>query len=279
MIIGHEKQREFLNKIKRDGSRSLLFVGPELLGKKTVAFNFFSSIFEGRINRHPDFIFVEPSNNNIHIQQIRTLSQRISFKPVQSSCFGVIIDDAHLMNKDAQNCFLKTLEEPKSNAILILITDHPDYLLPTIISRCEKVKFYPVENKRIISYLKEKRIKEEEIEEITKIALGRPGQAVNFLNNPEEMKERKRILKEFIEMAQSPLEKRFNYVKKISEEENLREILIIWLSYLRERMISNKTKNLEKLRELINALQETIFLISSTNTSSKLALEALVVQF
>ena len=136
MIIGHKKQQEFLERIIKEGSRSLLFTGPESLGKKTVALAFFASLFEEKPLNHPDFILINPLEGKIRINQIRELSNRIALKPIKSPSFGVIIDQAHLMNKEAQNCFLKTLEEPKSNAILILVTEHPSFLLPTIFSRC-----------------------------------------------------------------------------------------------------------------------------------------------
>ena len=122
MIIGHKKQQEFLERIIKEGSRSLLFTGPESLGKKAVALAFFTSLFQEKPFNHPDFILINPFEGRIRINQIRELSNRISLKPIKSPSFGIIVDQAHLMNREAQNCFLKTLEEPKSNAILILVT-------------------------------------------------------------------------------------------------------------------------------------------------------------
>lgn len=278
MIIGHQEQRNFLKKLIEEGSRSLLFTGPESLGKKTVALEFLSSVFGAKPANHPDFISIEPLKGRIKIDQVRDLSQRISLRPVRSSSFGVVIDQAHLMNRDAQNCFLKTLEEPKSSSILILVTEHPDFLLPTIFSRCERIKFYPVESQEIKNYLKEKEVQEEEADKIINISLGRPGKVINFLENPEELEKRKKIVHKLIDLMKSPLNDRFEYAKELSKEENIREVLIMWLSFLRDKLISDEGDKM-RIKSILNSIQETLYLISNTNTSPKLALEALMVQF
>ncbi len=279
MIIGHQKQRDFLKKIIKEDSRSLLFTGPELLGKKTIALDFLSSIFNSKPKKHPDFILIEPEKGKIKIDQIRNLSKRISLKPIRSDSFGVIVDKAHLMNREAQNCFLKTLEEPQSNSLIILVTEHPKFLLPTITSRCEKVKFYPVPRKEIKNYLEEKNVVGSKAEEILDISLGRPGKAINFLEDPEKLKERKKIIKEFKEIIKAPLGDRFDFVKKLSKKENLKEILIVWLSCLRKGLLKNDGQKVLQLKEILNSIEKTIYLISNTNTSRKLALEALVIKF
>ena len=280
MIIGHKKQQDFLKKIIEEGSRSLLFTGPESLGKKKVALEFLNSLFKGKVDNHPDFILVNPLDGKIRINQIRELSSRISLKPIKSSSFGVIVDQAHLMNREAQNCFLKTLEEPKSSAILILVTEYPDFLLPTIFSRCERLKFYPVKKEEIESYLRENDIIGEKADNIINISLGRPGKIINFLEKPESLENRRKVINDLIKIMQSPLSERFQYVQELVKREDIKEVLIVWLSYLREALLlNNNVKSLSKLKKILNKIQETIFLISNTNTSLKLALEVLVIEF
>jgi len=121
MIIGHQKQWEFLKflvKIKKI-PHALLFVGPEKIGKKTLALEFASLILKQSLRGHPDFVFLEPINGEIKISQIRELILRLSLKKSSAPFKIVIIDNAHLMNFQAQNCFLKTLEEPKGESVLI----------------------------------------------------------------------------------------------------------------------------------------------------------------
>ena len=178
----------------------MLFEGVEKLGKKILALDLISSVFNESFSNHPDFILIEHESKQIHINQIRGLKRKLSLKPVRANLFGVVVDRAHLMTREAQNCFLKTLEEPKAKSLLILITEHPHFLLPTILSRCESIKFYPVEEKEIKNYLESKELSEQEIKDIAKASLGRQGEAVDFVEDPEKMKERKKIIKELVKL-------------------------------------------------------------------------------
>jgi len=158
MIMGHQKQWRFLkqsvelNKL----SHAYLFCGEERLGKKRIALEFVKLINGENFGLgHPDLILIEPERGEIKIAQIRELIQKLSLKPYSALFKVALIDQAHLMTKDGQNSFLKTLEEPKGRTLLILITEAPERLLPTIPSRCEIIKFSPVKEVEIKSYLRE----------------------------------------------------------------------------------------------------------------------------
>lgn len=86
-----------------------------------------------------DTITVCPQPSSIGIEAIRTATRRLSIHPVASTHHAVIIHDAHTMTIEAQNAFLKTLEEPVGNAIIILESKEPDTLLSTILSRCQRI--------------------------------------------------------------------------------------------------------------------------------------------
>jgi len=282
MIIGHKKQQEFLKKLTQAESipHALLFTGSEKLGKKKIAFEFISSIFKENIFQHPDFTFIAAEQKQIKIGQIRDVNWKLSLKPVQAPFLAVVIDQAHLMTRQAQNCFLKSLEEPKSKAVVILITEHPRFLLPTIISRCQTIKFYPVQKKEIKDYLKTKDIKEEQIEEIVQICLGRPGLAVDFSQDLKKLEQRQKKIKELIEIISSPIAMRFKYAKELSESDELYETLSVWLSYFRKNLISDSDKFLrKKAREILNRIQQTTLLLSTTNINTRLALEVLMMEF
>ncbi|PIV68380.1 MAG: hypothetical protein COS07_04185, partial [Candidatus Aenigmarchaeota archaeon CG01_land_8_20_14_3_00_37_9] len=151
-------------------SHAYLFCGQEKLGKKTIALEWISSLFGQDLQnaQHPDLIFLEPTDppsvkdskekptgkKEIRISQIRELIWKLSLKPYSAPYKAVIIDQAHLMNQDAQTSLLKTLEEPKGKTFLILITEMPESLFPTIRSRVENIKFYPVKKEEIKNYLK-----------------------------------------------------------------------------------------------------------------------------
>jgi len=280
-IIGHQKQIKFLQKMAESGKipHALLFAGQSQLGKKTIALHFISQLLKENPITHPDFTLITPIKKQIQIDQIRELSWRLSLKPMKAPFKTAIIDEAHLMTKDAQNCFLKTLEEPKGNTLLILITEYPHFLLPTIISRCEMIKFQPVKTEEIRKFLIKKGILKEEIEKILWFSLGRPGEILDFLENPEKLEEEETKIKELIKICNSPLFLRFQYAKDISANESLKETLNLWLIYFRKALIVQKQKNIEKIKNILKILQRIIFLMSTTNINQRLALEILMLEF
>jgi DNA polymerase-3 subunit delta' len=287
MIIGHQKQLNYLEKMAESEKipQALLFSGESQLGKKTIALEFISRLLgepSAKIlgGGHPDFILIQPIERQITIEQMRELNWRISLKPFKSKIKTAIIDSAHSMTPEAQNCFLKTLEEPNGNTLLILVTDKPHFLLPTIVSRCQIIKFYPVKNDEIDRYLKNQEgLSDREIEEILKISQGRPGRAVELAGSKEKFEFYKKRIKELTNLFNLNLFSRFQYAKEISTEENLQEILEIWLNYFRNDFIKNcSTTGVEYFKNILQEIQRTIYLISTTNVNPRLALEILMLE-
>jgi len=235
----HEKQWKFLIKAAELGRlpHALLFYGQEKLGKKKLAIDFAKHLVGDIGETNPDFILLEAEKKEIQIGQIRELVQKLSFKPYDSDYKVAIVDKAHLMTREAQNCFLKFLEEPTEKTILILITEYPATLLPTIISRVQRVRFYP-----------SKDLKVEESEE---------------------------ILSDLDKLIKSDLAYRFQYAKKITDknsDSDLKEILDTWLRYFRRELLSNSNNHASFIKEI----QSTQLLLSTTNVNPKLALEILL---
>ena len=161
-IIGNNKIKNLLeNSIKQGNvSHSYLFIGIDGIGKKLIAKelskyvlclnngcnNTCKSCIEFESNNHPDFEIIEPDGNSIKIEQIRNLQKRIQEKPIISKSKIYIINDADKMTKEAQNCLLKTLEEPPEFAIIILIGNNESLFLETIKSRCVILHFEKISN-------------------------------------------------------------------------------------------------------------------------------------
>src|SRR4030042_1052726 len=80
----------------------------------------------------------------IRIEKVRAIDDVLSFKAFEGRRKGVIVDEADNMNPYAANAFLKTLEEPPKDSLIILISSNPDRLPDTIISRCSRVNFTPL---------------------------------------------------------------------------------------------------------------------------------------
>jgi DNA polymerase-3 subunit delta' len=94
---------------------------------------------------HPDVIVVEPGDSgSIKIEQLRDVIDRSQYRPFEGRRRVVIIDQADAAGDDAQSALLKTLEEPPSASIFILISAMPDLLLPTVLSRCPRLRFGPL---------------------------------------------------------------------------------------------------------------------------------------
>ncbi len=93
--------------------------------------------------RHPDLYWVGSvgASAGIKIEDIRLLKERVSVKPFQAQKKMFIIQEAERLNSAAANALLKTLEEPPAGVVLILITQSVSQLLPTVVSRCQRIRF------------------------------------------------------------------------------------------------------------------------------------------
>lgn len=87
-----------------------------------------------------DTIIIDPDPTAIGVQTIRIAAARVAIRPMAGPGHAVIVRHAHTMTTEAQNAFLKTIEEPPGNTVIVLETDQPDALLPTILSRCHLVR-------------------------------------------------------------------------------------------------------------------------------------------
>ena len=145
--------------------QSLIFSGPDGVGKRRVAIALAQVLncqapqtdVEGfvldacgkcgacrRIERgtYSDVLTVVPEESgNTKIHQVRDVIDRMMFRPFEGRCRVVIIDQADTLVDQAQNALLKTLEEPPDSSVLVLVTARPDALLPTVRSRCPRLRF------------------------------------------------------------------------------------------------------------------------------------------
>ncbi len=93
---------------------------------------------------HPDLLVIRQDAGEIKVEAIRSIEEFLSLKPLESPVKAVLVDGAEGMNISAANAFLKTLEEPPADSVIILVTPNPESLPDTILSRCFHVKFSPL---------------------------------------------------------------------------------------------------------------------------------------
>ncbi|SHH19420.1 DNA polymerase III subunit gamma/tau [Thermosipho atlanticus] len=186
-VIGQEHvKRLFINSLKNNMvSHAYIFAGPRGTGKTTVARILAKSLnCENRIDIEPcnkcsSCISIDNGNfmdvyeidaaSNRGIDEIRKIRDTVGYHTAQGKYKIYIIDEAHMLTKEAFNALLKTLEEPPQNVIFILATTNPEKIPTTIISRCQVIDFKNIELNKIVERLKY--ISEKEGFDITNEAL------------------------------------------------------------------------------------------------------------
>lgn len=105
---------------------------------------------------HPDFIVIKPDGKFIRIGQIHELAERLSLRPAYAKKRIVLVNDAHRMNLESANSFLKILEEPPLDTLIVLMAPEENLLLETILSRCQKITFSPLDSGSLEKIISEK---------------------------------------------------------------------------------------------------------------------------
>jgi DNA polymerase-3 subunit delta' len=161
-IIGQDKAINILVKTMQRGriASSYLFAGEPGIGKKCTALTLAkalncltspvdacdecSSCKKIHSGIHPDFLLISPESGQIRVEEIRAIDEMLSLKAFEGRYKVVIVDDADTMNQYAANAFLKTLEEPPEESLIILVSSNPGRLPDTIRSRCSRINFTPL---------------------------------------------------------------------------------------------------------------------------------------
>ncbi|AEF92946.1 DNA polymerase III, delta prime subunit [Desulfotomaculum nigrificans CO-1-SRB] len=213
-VIGHREIVQILkNAVQRDRvAHAYLFLGPQGVGKQTVARAFARVLLCDRPidgdacgrcrscqqmahDNHPDLHFMEPAGASIKIEQIRELLRKVQFKPYQAERQVFMLEMAEAMTTEAANCFLKTLEEPGSQSVFLLISHRPYALLPTILSRCQQLQFRPLSNGEVAAGLMHVcGLEPEKARQLAPMAGGSLGRAVQLAQGSDQWPARTKIL-------------------------------------------------------------------------------------
>ena len=205
-IIGNDEVKKELKEAitNEKVANSYMFIGKEGIEKTKFAKEFAKHImcvnsekddncscdscvkFDASSN--PDYMEIHEEKNLIRIDKIRELENDIAKKPIVSNRKVYVISDAKYMTEEAQNCLLKTLEEPPKYANIILVTSNENVLLPTVRSRCVKIKFSDLTNAEL------KKIKPELTDEELDLLDGSMKDIENLDNKVEEYKSLKQIV-------------------------------------------------------------------------------------
>ena len=240
-LIGHEITANYLRKSISEGKfpHAVIFSGEEGIGKRLAAEICAASLLCEHLKdgepcgvcencrlvaakTHPDFYVVEAeetkTTRNIKIGQIREMQSEAALRPINSDRRVIIIDGAELMNTAAANCLLKTIEEPPSQTIFILLTANRSNLLMTIRSRCITVNFDKISAEKIKNTLIQRGMESSEAENLSIIADGSLGRALKLKElGGAELRELAIEILEKISRAELKSEEIFKRGAEISE--------------------------------------------------------------
>ena len=208
-------------------------------------------ILEGR---SVESISDEDKKSEITVEDIR---QTMGFLSLKTSlpCKILVVSLAEQMNINAQNAFLKTLEEPFDKTLIFLLTENPARLLPTILSRCQKIYLHPMSVSELTTKINQDYPEEENAQWIAEVSDGMPGIANKIIqNNGVQLYER---LKGFlIPLNQLNLSLFFSFSKEVSKDSVQWDLTIHFIQrFLNEQAFSNSLNEAQKYTKLYDWVQ------------------------
>jgi DNA polymerase-3 subunit delta' len=250
-----------------------------------------------KTDKHPDIIRVKPSGPFIKIDQIRSLCQTLALKPYEASMRVVIIADAQAMNPAASNALLKVLEEPPVRTIFILVASHTSDLLPTIVSRCQHIRFKPIARENLESVLVHKhKIAPSDAGIIAAMAGGSFSRALRMYR-ANWIDRRSWLINELDSLSSGSASRLLAFADQLSKnKDDLPDSLGVMKSWLRDLVIqklnsdkiinqdlavqvkkSSQKISMAALFEKIETIQSTEYSIRA-GTNLRLAMEAMVLK-
>lgn len=268
-VIGHSRAVELLdNGLKRGRlSHAYLFVGPAHVGKMTLALNLAQALNCEAENlpcgecqpcrrieagKHADVQVIGLAHDRnaagrlrteISIDQIRELQHAASLPPYEGKKKVFIIDGAEYLNIEAANCLLKTLEEPPSYVILILLAASERPILPTILSRCQRIELTPLPVSVVEQALVEQKgTSPEKAKVLARLCGGGIGWAFSASAEERLLQERSDRAAELLDLITASLEERFAYAAQLAtrfgrNRQDVMEVLDLWLNLWRDLLL------------------------------------------
>jgi DNA polymerase-3 subunit delta' len=276
-ILGHSKEISILKRAISSGrvAHSYLFAGPDGVGKglaaralakalncespvggATVGHSVGPSAGDDKVDScgvctscktmdegfHLNLVKVEPVEGLLKIDQIRDLQNALKYR-VASGRRVAIVGGADRLIKAAANAFLKTLEEPPADSIIILVTSRPAELLPTILSRCQRINFRPlpeeVVSRVLIKRLGGKDLSSEDAAMIARFAGGSLSRALEAARSGEQAR-RREFLERFLRLTPARRDAILDAAWDLSKDEDLEGILEFLKTWYRDLAVFNE---------------------------------------
>jgi DNA polymerase-3 subunit delta' len=272
-IVGHELAIAALDRAlaSQRPPHAWLFSGPEGVGKAATALEFAAALNctepgagpcrecrscrDTLAGKHTDVELVAPGgicdepdhrdhsdSRDLRICQIRRVEHLLSLSPYSGKRRVAIIDAADTLHTEAANAFLKTLEEPPAGSVIILLAEREDRLPETVLSRCQRLAFAPIDRRTIAQTLSDRGTSHEDAETIAAAAQGRLGWALRAMEDAGLLQERAQMLDEAVRVAHAGRIERFAWAREAASrdaavrERYLREIGV-WEGWWRDVLL------------------------------------------
>lgn len=268
-IIGHEQIKEHFQKAIEANkvSHAYILTGEAGMGRKSLAHAFALTLLceKGKSEpcmechackqvlsgNHPDLIHVTHEKpGSIGVDDIREqINDTIMVRPYSSYYKIYIVDEAEKMTQQAQNALLKTIEEPPSYAVIILLTTNQDAFLPTILSRCVQMKLKPLRDFVIKSYLVETmHVPEADADVYAAFARGNLGKAITIASSEDFKRLHQGMLNLVRHISDMDISELLNQIRDMKEENyDINECLDFMQMWYRDVLMYKVTKDINLL--------------------------------
>ena len=260
-VIGQDKILALLgHSLKEDNiAHAYLLVGPRHVGKRTLALNLAQAlncddpeppcsqchschrILEGK---HADVTCLGlASQVEIGIDDIRGLQRLANLPPYEGKCKVFIIDEAEYLSTEAANSLLKILEEPPPKVVWLLLAAEERHLLPTIISRCQRLELKPTPSKQIQQILTDSyNVDLDKAKLLVRLCHGCLGWALSSLADNELLHQRSQKIDKLASLLTASLEQRFAYAQELAiqfnqDRRSIMEVMDTWLNWWHDLML------------------------------------------
>jgi DNA polymerase III subunit delta' len=249
-IIGHESIKGQIEASIESGkfSHAHLIVGEDGIGKSLVARSIGLKLLGKTMDReYADLVEfkVQKNKQTIGIKYVvEEIIDEINKKPYEGDRKVIIIYEAHRMTVDAQNAFLKTIEEPPKGVFIILLCEKLESILETIRSRCQIHKLQRLNSKELQEFLNRKynHLSSSEVKSITAFSDGIPGRAERFIEDEEFKEIRNVTINVLLDISrQKPREFLKHEAFFIKYKAYWQEVLTWILSYIRDALVYKET--------------------------------------
>ena len=265
-IIGHEQIKEHFQQAIENHrvSHAYILTGEAGMGRKSLANAFALTLLceKGKSEpcmechackqvlsgNHPDLIYVSHEKpGSIGVDDIRTqINDTILVRPYSSYYKIYIVDEAEKMTQQAQNALLKTIEEPPSYAIILLLTTNQEAFLPTILSRCVQLKLKPLKDFVVKSYLTEHLgVPEADADVYAAFARGNLGKAISLASSEEFQLMRQEVMHLLKHLKDADISELLDYIRKLKEDSlDIYECLDFMQLWYRDVLLYKATKDI-----------------------------------